>query len=51
MKKMSFIAGMTTAGLIGLCTYTLMNKSTKGKADKLINNMLSKANHMTSDKN
>lgn len=47
MKKMGIICGMITAGLIGLGTYTLMNKSTKQKADKLINNVLDKANDLT----
>ncbi len=46
MKKMA--TGMIMAGLIGLGAYTLMNKNTKQKADKLINNMLDKANTMTS---
>ncbi len=47
MKKMDVVAGMMLAGLIGLGTYTLMNRSTKNKADKLINTMLDKANNMT----
>lgn len=40
---------MMMAGLIGIGTYVLMNKQTKGKADKLINNLLDKANDMTND--
>ena len=44
MKKTGIICGMAIAGLIGVGTYVLMNKQTKGKADKLINNLLDKAN-------
>jgi len=51
MKKMGIICGMVMAGLIGIGTYTLMNKQTKGKADKLINNILDKANDMTMNMN
>lgn len=47
MKKLGLVCGMTVAGLIGLGTYTLVNKSTKNKADRLINNVLDKANKMT----
>lgn len=49
MKKMEVIACMTVASAIGLGTYVLMNKNTKVKADRLINNVLDKANMMTSD--
>jgi hypothetical protein len=49
MKKMGFIAGMAAAGVVGLTTYVLVNKNTKNKADKLINNFLDKANDMTND--
>ena len=49
MKKMNLISGMVVAGLIGLGTYTLANRNTKNKADKLINNMLDKANNMTNN--
>jgi len=49
MKKTGIICGMLVAGLIGVGTYALMNKQTKGKADKLINNLLDKANTMTSN--
>jgi len=49
MKKIGIICGMLVAGLIGVGTYALMNKQTKGKADKLINNLLDKANTMTSN--
>ena len=49
MKKMETIACMAMAGMIGIGCYALMNKSTKNKADKLINNMLDKANSMTSN--
>lgn len=44
---MSIITSVALAGMIGLGTYTLMNKNTKAKADKLINNMLDKANDCT----
>jgi hypothetical protein len=47
MKKVGIITGMALAGLIGLGTYTLLNKNTKPKADKLINNMLDKASEKT----
>ena len=50
MNKMGLIVGMTMASVIGITTYTLVNKNTKGKADKLINNMLDKANDMTTNK-
>lgn len=51
MKKMSIVAGMTLAGVIGLGTYVLANKNTKMKADKLINNMLDKASTMAKEMN
>lgn len=44
MKKTGIICGMAMAGLIGVGTYVLVNKQTKNKADKLINNLLDKAN-------
>ena len=49
MKKMGLVSGMVVAGLIGLGTYTLANRNTKNKADKLINNMLDKANNVTNN--
>lgn len=49
MKKMEMIACMAMAGMIGIGAYTLMNKNTKNKADKLLNNILDKANSMTSN--
>ena len=39
------------AGMIGMSTYILMNKNTKNKADRLINNMLDKANELTCNMN
>lgn len=51
MKKVSFLAGMATAGLVGITTYTLLNKNTKYKADRLINSFLDKANNMTNNMN
>ncbi len=47
MKKMEILACAVVSGMIGLGAYTLMNKSTKNKADKLINNLLDKANDMS----
>ena len=44
MKKMNMVMSLAMAGMIGIGTYVLMNKNTKAKADKLINNMLDKAN-------
>ena len=49
MKKMGLVAGMSIAGLIGFGTYILTNKETKPKANKLINNVLDKANDMTNN--
>lgn len=51
MKKMGIAAMMVSAGLIGIGAYAVMNKNTKNKADKLINNLLDKANDMTSSSN
>ena len=47
MKKMNMMTSIALAGMIGIGTYILMNKNTKAKADKLINNMLEKANDCT----
>ncbi len=49
MKKINVVSGMLVAGLIGLGAYTLANRNTKNKADKLINNVLDKANDMTNN--
>ncbi len=49
MKKIEVVSGLLMAGLIGVGAYTLMNKNTKGKADRLINNLLDKANSMSSN--
>ena len=51
MKKMEMISCIAMAGLVGLGAYTLMNKKTKDKADKLINTMLDKANNMSNNMN
>lgn len=40
----SFGFGVLSAGLVGMATYTLMNKNTKKSADRLINNALDKVN-------
>lgn len=45
MKKTGIICGMAMASLIGIGTYILVNKQTKIKADKFINNLLDKANN------
>lgn len=47
MKKMSMVTSIALTGMIGLGAYVLMNKQTKDKADKLLNNMLDKANDCT----
>ncbi len=49
MQKMNLIIPLSMAGLMGMGTYILMNRNTKVKADKLINNLLDKANDMTSN--
>lgn len=46
-NKTGIICGMLAASVIGFTTYVLVNKNTKEKADKLINNMLDKANDIT----
>ena len=51
MKKSGLLLGMTLAGAIGLGAYTLVNKNTKNKADKLINTFLDKATDMTTNMN
>ncbi len=48
---MEMIACTLMAASIGLGAYTLMNKNTKNKADKLLNNILDKANAMTNNMN
>ena len=49
MKKMNMVTSLAMAGMIGMGTYILMNKNTKAKADKLINNMLERANECTTN--
>lgn len=46
MKKALVSAGVGMACGAGLAAYLLTNKSTKRKADKLLNNMMDEANHM-----
>lgn len=46
---MEMLACTMMAGAIGLGAYVLMNKNTKNKADKLLNNILDKANTMTTN--
>ena len=47
MKKMNMAMSIALAGMIGMGAYIVMNKNIKDKADKLINNMLDKANACT----
>ena len=47
MKKMNNVMSMAIAGMIGMGAYVLINKNTKDKADKLINNMLDRATECT----
>lgn len=47
LKKLEMLGCMMMASAIGVGTYVLMNKNTKAKADKLLNNILDKANEMT----
>ena len=49
MKKMEMLACAMFIGAASLGAYTLMNKSTKNKADKLINNLLDKATDMSNN--
>ncbi len=49
MKKMEMVACTLFAGMMGLGAYTLINKNTKKKADKLINNILDKATDMSNN--
>lgn len=49
MKKMNTLSTMALAGMIGFGAYVLMNKNTKDKADKLINNMLDRAHECTNN--
>ncbi len=49
MNKM--MAGAFLMGAAGMTTYVLMNKSTKKKADKLINSMIDEANSMIKQNN
>lgn len=46
MKKMLVSASVGMACGAGLAAYLLTNKSTKRKADKLLNNMMTEANQM-----
>ncbi len=50
MKKMGYVGLMAAAGAIGLMTYSLMNKSTKNSANKLVNDMLNKTDQMIKGK-
>ena len=47
MKKMNMISYALFFSMVGMTSYVLMNKNTKEKADRLINNMLDKANECT----
>ncbi len=50
MKKMGFIAGMLTAGTIGLTAYMLTNKETSKKANQVLNDMLTETDKMIKNK-
>lgn len=51
MKKTLVSAGVGMACGAGLVAYLMTNKSTKRKADKLLNNMMDEANHMINKMN
>lgn len=50
MKKMGFVAGMMTAGAIGLTAYMLTNKETSKKANQVLNDMLIETDKMIKNK-
>ena len=50
MKKMGFVAGMMTAGAIGLTAYMLTNKETSKKANQVLNDMLTETDMMIKKK-
>lgn len=50
MKRMGFMAGMLTAGVVGLTAYVLTNKETSKKANKVLNDMLTETDKMIKNK-
>ena len=50
MKKMGYIGVVATMGATMLMAYSLMNKSTKKKADMLVNDMLLKTDNLIKGK-
>ena len=50
MKKIGYLGLMMAAGAMGLMTYSLMNKKTKGNANKLVNDMLYKTDQFVKGK-
>ena len=50
MKKTGFVAGMLTAGAIGLTAYMFTNKETSKKANQVLNDMLTETDMMIKKK-
>lgn len=50
MKKTGFVAGMLTAGMIGLTAYMFTNKETSKKANQVLNDMLTETDMMIKKK-
>lgn len=47
---MGFVAGMLTAGAVGLTAYMLTNKETSKKANQVLNDMLIETDKMIKNK-
>ena len=50
MKKMGYIGVIAATGATMLMAYSLMNKTTKRKADMLVNDMLTKTDNLLKGK-
>ena len=50
MKKMGYIGVIAATGATMLMVYSLMNKTTKRKADMLVNDMLTKTDNLLKGK-
>lgn len=50
MNKIGYVFGAAGLCMMGLMTYTLMNKQTKKEADKVINDVLSKTDQIINGK-
>lgn len=50
MKKMGYVFGAMGLCMMGLMTYTLMNKNTKKEADKVINDVLKETDKIINGK-